>query len=139
MKGNALPLALPESLKLMVSALQAISHVVYIRRPDNMRDIYFCLIIGFCVYDFVSGQWLSYLNRTWMSPVMPKELEGIYDPAEYARQQMYEKENDRFGLISGGFGFAVIMTGLLYGWAGRLDAFLRGYTDHYIFPCSIYR
>jgi STE24 endopeptidase len=97
-----------------------------------MRDIYFYLIIGFYVYDFVSEQWLSYLNRTRMTPVMPKELEGIYDSAEYARQQMYEKENDRFGLISGGLEFVLIMAVLLYGGAGWLDAFLRGYTSHYI-------
>jgi STE24 endopeptidase len=97
-----------------------------------MHDIYFYLIIGFYVYDFVSDQWLSYLNRTRMAPVMPKELEGIYDPAEYARQQMYERENDRFGLISGGFRFALTLTVLSYGWAGWLDTLLRRYTNHYI-------
>jgi STE24 endopeptidase len=97
-----------------------------------MRDIYFYLVIGFYVYDFVSDQWLSHLDRTRMTPVMPKELEGIYDPAEYARQQMYERENDRFGLISGGFRFVLTMTALLYGWAGWLDTFLRRYTNHYI-------
>jgi STE24 endopeptidase len=64
-----------------------------------------------------------------MNPVMPKELEGIYDPAEYARQQTYQKENDRFELISKGFSFAVGATLLWYGGAGWLDAFLRRYTD----------
>jgi STE24 endopeptidase len=61
-----------------------------------MSGIYFYLIIGFYVYDFVSGQWLSHLNRTRMTPVMPRELEGIYDPEKYARQQMYKREHGRF-------------------------------------------
>jgi STE24 endopeptidase len=67
-----------------------------------------------------------------MIPAMPKELEGIYDPAEYARQQAYQYENDRFRLISGGFFFAVGIGVLLCGGIGRLDGFLRGYTRDYI-------
>ena len=54
-----------------------------------MSNIYFYLIVTFAVADFVWEQLLSYLNRTRMTPTMPKELEGIYDPAEYARQQTY--------------------------------------------------
>ncbi|MDR1875847.1 MAG: M48 family metallopeptidase [Synergistaceae bacterium] len=67
-----------------------------------------------------------------MSPLLPKELEGIYDPAEYARQQAYQRENDHFEMVSEGFAFAVGMAVLWYGGLGWLDAFLRGYTDHYI-------
>jgi STE24 endopeptidase len=94
-----------------------------------MRNIYFYLIIIFSVSNFVWEQILSYLNRTRMNPVMPKELEGIYDPAEYARQQAYQKENDRFGLISKGVSFAAGAAVLWYGGVGWLDAFLRRYTD----------
>jgi STE24 endopeptidase len=94
-----------------------------------MRNIYFYLIIIFFVSDFIWEQILSCLNRTRMNPVMPKELEGIYDPAEYARQQTYQKANDRFGLISKGFAFAVGAAFLWYGWAGWLDMFFRRYTD----------
>jgi STE24 endopeptidase len=93
-----------------------------------MHNIYFYLIVTFCAADFVWEQWLSYLNRTRMTPVMPKELEGIYDPAEYAKQQTYQKENDRFELISEGFSFVVGMAVLLYGGAGWLDTLLRRYT-----------
>ncbi|MDR1885328.1 MAG: M48 family metallopeptidase [Synergistaceae bacterium] len=104
-----------------------------------MHNIYFYLIIAFYVYDFVSGQLLSYLNRTRMAPVPPEELEGIYDAAEYAKQQTYQMENDRFGLVSGGFSFAVVMALLLCGWAGRIDAFIRMYTSHYLLlPLSFF-
>jgi STE24 endopeptidase len=99
---------------------------------EDMRNIYFYLIIAFYVYDFISDQWLAYLDRTMMTPVMPKELEGIYDAEEYARQQMYDKENDRLGLISSCLHFAVVITALSCGGAGWLDALLRRYTDHYI-------
>ena len=94
-----------------------------------MRNVYFYLIIIFYVSDFIWDQILAHLNRTCMSPLMPKELEGIYDPAEYARQQEYQKENDRFGTISDGFMFLISIVILWYGGLGRLDAFLRGYAD----------
>ncbi|MDR3230213.1 MAG: M48 family metallopeptidase [Synergistaceae bacterium] len=63
-----------------------------------------------------------------MSPLMPAELEGIYNSAEYARQQTYQRENDRFELFSDGFSFVVVMAVLWYGGAGWLDTLLRRYT-----------
>ena len=79
--------------------------------------------------DFIWDQILAHLNRSRMSPLMPKELEGIYDPAEYARQQSYQRENDRFGTITDGFLFTVSMAVLLFGGLGWLDACLREYVD----------
>jgi len=93
-----------------------------------MYNVFFFLIIIFYVSDFIWDQILAYLNRTRMNPTMPKELDGIYDPSEYARQQAYQRENDRFGTIADGFLFAVSMAVLLYGGLGWLDALLREYT-----------
>jgi STE24 endopeptidase len=95
-----------------------------------MRNNYFYLIVIFFVLDFIWEQVLSYLNRTRMTPVMPKELEGIYEPSEYARQQTYQKENDRFALFSKGFSFLVGAAVLWYGGLGWLDMFLRRYTSN---------
>ena len=98
-----------------------------------MRNIYFYLIIIFYVADFIWDNVLAHLNRTCMSPVMPKELEGIYDPAEYARQQDYQKENDRFDTITDGFSFVIAAAVLWYGGLGQLDGFLREYTARPLF------
>jgi STE24 endopeptidase len=67
-----------------------------------------------------------------MSPHIPKELEGIYNPEEYARQQAYQRTNSRFGLISGGFSFVVVLVVLLFGWIGWLDDALRECTVHFL-------
>jgi hypothetical protein len=50
-----------------------------------------------------------------MSPLIPKELEGIYNSKEYAKQQDYQKTNSRFGLFSGGFSFVVVSFVLGFG------------------------
>ena len=95
--------------------------------PRADMNVYFYLIIIFYVSSFIWEQVLSHLNRTRMNPLMPQELEGIYDPSEYARQQAYQRENDRFGTITDGFLFALSLAVLLYGGLGWLDGLLREY------------
>ena len=95
-----------------------------------MRNIYFYLMLVLYISDFFWNQFLSHLNRTQMSPIMPKELEGIYDSTEYARQQAYQKENSRFAMISGSFTFAVGVTVLWFGGMGWFDRFLQVYVKN---------
>jgi STE24 endopeptidase len=97
------------------------------------HNAYFYTIITIAVLSFVWGQYLSYLNRKRMSPAIPEELQGIYNPEEYAKQQDYQQTNSRFGLISGGFSFLIILLILLFGVLGWFDEYLREYTDSFIF------
>jgi len=97
-----------------------------------MYNIYFYLIISIFILSFVWTQILSWLNRKMMSPVLPDELIGIYPPEKYAKQQEYQLVNSKFGLISGGFSFAIMLIILLFGLLGWLDNFLREYTSHFI-------
>ncbi|MDR1762484.1 MAG: M48 family metallopeptidase [Dysgonamonadaceae bacterium] len=97
-----------------------------------MYNTYFYIIIVIYVAAFVWGQILAYLNRKRMSPLIPKELEGIYNAEEYARQQEYQRTNSRFGLISGGFSFIVTLAALVFGLFGWLDEFLRSYTENFL-------
>jgi STE24 endopeptidase len=80
----------------------------------------------------VWGEILSYLNRKRMSTEIPAGLEGIYNQEEYARQQNYQKTNSRFGLISGGFSFLIILFVLGFGVLGGFDNYLREYVDNYL-------
>jgi len=64
--------------------------------------------------------------------MLPSELEGIYPPEKYAKQQDYQRTNSRFGLISGGVSFLIMLIILLSGFLGWLDNFLRGYTSHFL-------
>lgn len=97
-----------------------------------MHNVYFYIIIAVFVLNFAWEQIMSYLNRKRMSPHIPKDLEGIYNPGEYAQQQAYQKTNSRFGLISGGFSFVVVLVVLLFGLFGWTDDVLREYTVHFL-------
>ena len=95
-----------------------------------MRNIYFYFMFVLYILDFFWDQFLSYLNRTKMSPIMPKELEGIYDATEYARQQAYQKENNRFAMFVRSVTFAVGITVLWLGGMGWFDELLRVYIEN---------
>ena len=97
-----------------------------------MYNIYFYLIVGFFIISFIWTQILAYLNRKRMSPELPEELQGIYPPDKFAQQQEYQRANSRFGLISGGFSFIIMLAVLLSGFLGWFDNYLREYTCHFL-------
>ena len=97
-----------------------------------MQNIFFYVIISFVILNFFWEQYLAWLNRKRMSPEIPEALHGIYDEKQYATQQAYQKENSRFGLISGTFSFLIIVTLLIVGGFGWWDTFLRDYTEHFL-------
>ena len=100
-----------------------------------MYNIYFFLIISIVILNFVWGQILSYLNQKRMTPDIPDELKGIYDQKDYTNQQLYQKTTIRFGLISGGFSFVIILLIICFGLFGWLDDTLRDYTSNfYLLP-----
>jgi len=104
-----------------------------------MDVIYFYIIISAVVLDFVWGQILGFLNRKRMSPEIPKELERIYNQEEYTKQQSYQKENSRFGLLTGSFSFVVTLVVLLCGVFGWLDNTLRDCMVNFILlPLSFF-
>ena len=79
-----------------------------------MHEILFWIIIGIIVLDFLFEKYLDYLNTKTMSEVLPDELKGIYDEEKYKKQQAYQRENNRFGLLSSSFSFAVTLAMFLF-------------------------
>ena len=89
-----------------------------------MHIILFWIIIAIIVIDFLFEKYLDYLNTTTMSDIIPDEVKGIYDDEKYRKQQSYQRENNRFGMISDSFSFIVTLCMFLFfgfalvnGWA----------------------
>jgi STE24 endopeptidase len=95
-----------------------------------MGQIVFWIIVIILIGNFLLERTLSYLNLKHMSPVMPKEAEGIYDEEKYRKSQQYQRESSRFGMISSVFNFFLIIGMLfLYGFA-FVDDVARSFTEH---------
>ncbi len=83
-----------------------------------MHELIFWIIIAIISSDFLFENYLDYLNTKQMGKKLPPELEDIYDKEKYAKQQAYQRENHRFGMLSGSVSFVLILgMFLLYGFA----------------------
>lgn len=103
-----------------------------------MHEILFWIIIGIIVVDFLFEKYLSYLNTTTMSEVLPEELKGIYDEEKYRKQQAYQRENQRFGLISDSFSVAVTLSMFLFYGFAFVDNLAWGMTANAIVAALIF-
>ncbi|SHF30737.1 M48 family metallopeptidase [Dysgonomonas macrotermitis] len=88
------------------------------------------LLIFIAILDFCWTQYLAYRNRKKMSPDIPSELQGIYDQEKYLKQQSYQKENSRLGLISGTTLFALLLLTLVTYGFGWIDSTIRSYISN---------
>ncbi len=83
-----------------------------------MHEILFWIIIGILVLDFLFEKYLDYLNTTKWSDTIPEEVKGIYDEEKYKKQQAYQKENHRFGMLTSSFSMVITLSMFLfYGFA----------------------
>lgn len=78
-----------------------------------MYNTLFYIILAIVAFDFALERLLDYLNSTRWSSKIPDELKGIYDPDRYEKSQKYEKENQKFGLLTSSFSLTV-MVGMLF-------------------------
>ena len=97
-----------------------------------MHEILFWIIIGIIVVDFIFEKYLDYLNTKTMSEVLPDELKGIYDEEKYRKQQAYQRENQRFGLLTSSFSFALTLAMFLFYGFAYVDNLAWGFTANAI-------
>jgi len=93
-----------------------------------MHELLFWIIIGIIVVDFLFEKYLGYLNTKTMSEVLPVELKGIYDEEKYRKQQAYQRENQRFGLLTSSFSFALTLAMFLFYGFAFVDNLAWGFT-----------
>jgi STE24 endopeptidase len=67
-----------------------------------------------------------------MSDVLPDEVKGIYDEEKYKKQQAYQRENNRFGLLSSSFSFALTLAMFLFFGFAFVDSLAWGITANAI-------
>ena len=103
-----------------------------------MHELVFWIIIGILVLDYLFERYLDYLNTTKWSDILPNEVKGIYDDEKYKKQQAYQRENHRFGLLSGGVSILLTLgMFLLYGFA-LIDGWAWSFTENAIIAAMIF-
>ena len=90
-----------------------------------MYNTIFYLILAIVVFDFALERLLEYLNSTRWSSILPDELKGIYDPDRYKKSQEYEKENQKFGLLTSSFSLTIMVAMLFLAGFAVVDNWAR--------------
>ncbi|WP_340066974.1 M48 family metallopeptidase [Ascidiimonas aurantiaca] len=88
-------------------------------------DTLFYIVIAILVIEFIADQWLGYLNARRFNAPVPEELKDLYDAKEYRKSQQYQREQYRFGLVSSGVSFALMLGFLIFGGFGYVDNLAR--------------
>lgn len=103
-----------------------------------MHEAVFWVIIVIIVVDFIFENYLEYLNAKRMGTSLPVELKGIYNEDEYSRQQGYQRENHRFGILAGTVSFLItIAMFIFYGFA-FVDSLARDIASNPVLTALIF-
>ncbi|WP_372647932.1 M48 family metallopeptidase [Draconibacterium sp.] len=103
-----------------------------------MHEILFWIIIGILVVDFIFEKYLSYLNTTTMSDTIPEEVKGIYDEEKYKKQQAYQRENHRFGILTSSFSMVLTVAMFLFYGFALVDGWAWSFTGNAILAALIF-
>jgi STE24 endopeptidase len=88
------------------------------------------IIIVIVLAEFAYSIVLSVLNRKASHQPIPELLRGIYDEAEYARQQAYSRENSRFGVVSNIVNTTLLLCLFALGGFAWMDCYARELSTH---------
>ena len=86
-----------------------------------METTIYYTIIGILIFNYALERLLDLLNASRMGQEIPPELAGLYDRQKYEKQQLYQKTNTRFSLISSTFSLIVLLMFLLLTGFARVD------------------
>ena len=82
-------------------------------------------VLAFLVLNFALDLIGDLLNLSRLTPVLPGEFKGSYDPERYARSQHYLRENTSFGIVQSAVMFILTLGFLLLGGFNAADVFSR--------------
>ncbi len=103
-----------------------------------MYTTLFFVILAIIVADFLLDRYIDFLNTTRWSDKLPEEVKGIYDEEKYARQQQYQRENYRFGLLTSTFNFILILAMLLFFGFAWVNSLAASVTQHPVWQALIF-
>jgi STE24 endopeptidase len=86
-----------------------------------MYNSVFVALIGVLLFGYVLERVLDTLNLKHILPTLPPELSGIYDQEEYAKSQLYKRDNTRFSYFTSTASLIVMLLMFFFGglWLAR--------------------
>jgi len=90
-------------------------------------SIYFVIIIGIIIFEYLLSFIVKILNIKALNPNLPKEFEDTFDQDKYTKSQEYTKTNTRFSFITSTFSLIVSLSFIFGGFYNIIDLYVRGF------------
>ena len=90
-------------------------------------DIYFFIIIGVIVFEYLLSFSVRTLNIRALSSKLPEEFKDVYDNEKYIKSQDYTKTNAKFSYLTSTFSLGLGLWFILSGFYNSLDLYARGF------------
>lgn len=97
-----------------------------------MEQLFFYLISGFLIFNFLLENGLSLLNYFYPQKPLPPFLSTAFGKEKYEKSQHYERAKIRFGLLVSLIQFGVVFTFFYFGGFGFADQIVRQFIENYI-------
>lgn len=97
-----------------------------------MYNSIFFIILAIVILSFLFEKILEYINLKHIFPVLPKEVEDVYDAESYKKSQLYKRINTRFSLITSSFSLVLTLLMLFLGGFGWVNDFAFSVFKNYI-------
>jgi STE24 endopeptidase len=88
---------------------------------------YLFAVIFILVFWYLLDLAVSLLTIRSLAPELPKEFKDVYDSGEYARSQEYTKVTTRFAMVQGTVSLSVTIGFILLGGFNLIDLWARGF------------
>ena len=98
----------------------------------------FYIIIGIIIVNFIVDKFLDALNAKHFNDDLPKEIEDVYDKAEYKKSQDYKATKYKFGIITSTFSLVLTLAFLFLDGFEYVDTIARSVSDKPIIIALIF-
>ena len=94
-------------------------------------SIYFIIIIGIVLFEYILSCIVRYLNLRALDPNLPAEFSDTFDKEKYLKSQEYTKTNTKFSFITSTISLVISLSFILGGLYNVVDLYIRnlGYGD----------
>lgn len=98
----------------------------------------FYIIITILIISFIVDKFLDALNAKHFNDALPKDLQDVYDEAEYKKSQNYKATKYKFGLLTSTFSIVLTLGFLIFDGFEFVDDIARSYSDNSIIIALIF-
>jgi len=89
-------------------------------------SIYFFIIIGVIVFEYLLSFIVKVLNIQALNPKLPNEFSDTFDEEKYIKSQKYTKTNTKFSYITSTFSLIISLAFILGGIYNSIDLYVQG-------------